>query len=733
MSLLKVDLTNCELEPIHIPGKIQSHGFLLATDKKGMIRFLSENSNDFIPDTFPQFLNQAIQDVGNLIDTSKKINWLNILEQNFADINPVSLNIGDELYNLIISESANYIIFEFEKAGSIPDSQLAKLITKSIPTILRGASLNALLKTTSEEVRRIIKYDRVMIYRFAEDGHGEVVAESKRIDLESWTGLHYPASDIPKQARELYKVNLTRLISNVDEEPAGIAALKGEPTDLDLTCSTLRAVSPMHIQYLKNMGVASSFSISLIYKKELWGLIACHSYSPRFINYQSREAAKLVGQILSATLEIRQDAEDIQLLSSLYSKVDELSVKLHSTNFIEDALFDGQRTILEMVHATGAALIYNKKITMAGVVPEMEDIQQLVTWISENSSEGFYETNNLGQAFPPAVIYKNTACGLLSITLSKELNEYIIWFKPEIIETIYWAGNPDKPVNVGEDNISKMSPRHSFAKWTQQVSGMSQPWTGEEVKAVMRLRAEVLGVINAKASAAGILHDMLKESYEQLDSFSYTISHDLKTPLTAIYGYAQLLESNEQIPPDNKIFIKRIINRSQVMNDMIKEVFEYSRIGRQVIEYKPINMGNLLREIVQDMGEVYSLVKSGITVGETPDLQGDPVMIWQVFSNVIGNAVKYSQHALHPTVTIEGKVEQQKIIYTIKDNGIGIPKKDINDIFILFRRMGNAGSIEGSGVGLAIVKKIVEKHEGEIRVESEEGMGSTFSLSFNLR
>lgn len=733
MSVVKVNLSNCDLEPIHIPGKIQSHGFLIATDNSGIIRFISENINDFIPGTFPQLLNKPILQLGNVIDSVGKVNWSKILEKNFADINPINLDINNEPFNLVFCESGSHILFEFEKEDLSSDSNSAKVISKSIPTILRESSVQSLLNTTSEEVRRIIQYDRVMIYRFAEDGHGEVVAESKNVDLESWMGLHYPASDIPKQARELYKLNLTRLISDVNDEPVAIAVLQGDSTDLDLTYSQLRAVSPIHIQYLKNMGVCSSFSISLICKKELWGLIACHNYSPRFINYESREDAKLVGQILSATLEIKYEAEDLQLLSSYYGIVDELSVNLHRDNLIEDALFEEQGNILNVVQATGAALIYDNKITTAGVVPEMEDIKELVTWISKSSSAGFYANAHLGQAFPQAEAYKKIACGILSVVLSKDLNEHIIWFKPEIIKTISWAGNPNKPVIAGEDDLLKISPRHSFEKWTQEVSGTSQPWYSEEIKSALRLRAEVLGVISAKASITRALNEKLKDAYDELDTFSYTISHDLKNPLTAIKGYAQLMESDAQIPVENKIFIKRIINRADILNDMINEVFEYSRIGRHDVQYKPVDMENILKDIVQDLSEVFPSVKAGIIIGETPNLEGDPVMIWQVFSNVIGNAVKYSQHALSPSIKIEGKVVQQKIIYSIKDNGIGIPQKDIDNIFILFMRMKNVGNIEGSGIGLAIVKKIVEKHEGNIWVESEEGKGSTFFLSFNQR
>ena len=733
MSLSKVNLTNCDNEPIHIPGKIQSHGFLFATDKNGIIRFLSENSNHFIPGTYPECLNQAIHHVGSVIDPSGKVNWTQILDQNFEDKNPVLLNIGNESFNMIISESGGYILFEFERAGALTTRHEAKLITKSIPIILSESPMQSLLAATSEEIKKIINYDRVMIYQFAEDGHGEVVAEARNPDLESWLGLHYPASDIPQQARELYKLNLIRLINDVNDKPAAIAAQKDEDTDLDLTYSQLRAVSPIHIQYLKNMGVASSFSISLIYKKELWGLIACHNYTPRFINYESREAAKIVGQVLSAALEIKQDSDDLQLLSSFYSKVDELSINLHSADLIEDALFDKQNNLLGVVQATGAALIYDKNITTAGTVPEIEDIKQLVTWISKNSSEDFYATSHLGQVYSQAESYNEIACGILSVTLSKELNEYIIWFKPEMIKNIHWAGNPDMPLVEGEGEILNISPRNSFEKWTKKVSGTSQPWVTEEIKSALRLRTKVMSVISDKASATRTLNDRLKDAYEELDTFSYTISHDLKTPITAIKAYAQLLEYDNNITTENKTLIRRIINRTDRMNDMINEVFEYSRIGRQEIRYKPVNMGNTLKEIVQDLGEVYPYVKQGIKILDTPTIKGDPVMIWQVFNNVIGNAVKYSQHATNPSIVIEGKEMEQQVIYTIKDNGIGIPPKDIDNIFLLFRRMANTGNIAGSGVGLAIVKKIVGKHGGNIWVESEEGNGSTFFLSFNLR
>ena len=228
-------------------------------------------------------------------------------------------------FYLIFSTVQELYLLEFEPVISDFSGDIQKMIGLSIADMLADKNLKHLLVNTAAQVKKIINYDRVMIYRFAQQGHGEVVAEAVNEKYSTWLGLHFPASDIPKQARELYKINLIRQIANVSTTPAAIAALANNPNPLDLTHAQLRAVSPMHIQYLKNMGVASSFSISLLCKNELWGLIACHSYAPRFIDYKSRESAKLIGQILSSALAFRQDYENQKINENYRNQVDKIA------------------------------------------------------------------------------------------------------------------------------------------------------------------------------------------------------------------------------------------------------------------------------------------------------------------------------------------------------------------------------------------------------------------------
>ena len=291
-----LDITNCDKEPIHIPGAVQSHGFLIAINRQsGLISYLSQNVQSITGIDAKNFLQKdpaILADEVHLESLEARFFLMTLGEKlrkggTFDYLNPILIQIKAITYNLIYHLSGDELIVEIEPEG-VNQLQLLDVIGDIISQTSRVSNLDTLLNTAASEIKQIIKYDRVMIYKFAPEGHGQVVAEEKNEDLNSFLGLWYPASDIPKQARELYKLNPTRLIVDVDTVTAPIITSASNKQPLDLTYSQLRAVSPMHIEYLKNMGVKSSFSISLISKGELWGLIACHNYSPKFINYQAR-------------------------------------------------------------------------------------------------------------------------------------------------------------------------------------------------------------------------------------------------------------------------------------------------------------------------------------------------------------------------------------------------------------------------------------------------------------
>jgi len=737
MNKFSVDLTNCDKEPIHIPGKIQSHGFLIAVNKKDLtISYISENAGNFFNEQAKNLLNKPLaivntyikqQDPGFNIEDLLK---LGIIRDNFDGISPHPVELAGNPFYLIISLSVNDWLLEFEPVTLQYDIQSS--IGRSASSMLQGKSVSALLNGAALEVKKLIDYDRIMIYRFLEDGHGEVVAEEKEPELEPFFGLHYPASDIPKQARELYKLNLTRLIADVNQLDAPIITYNGNDP-LDLTNGGLRAVSPIHIQYLKNMGVQSSFSISLISHGELWGLIACHNYSPKFIDYKAREGSKLIGQILSSALEYRQEEEEAEVVEHFKDTANVLSEHLNRDKYLIEAITGHKRTILDVTTASGVAIIFENELKTIGEVPADEDIQALAEWLKKTTDESIYYTHRLSEIYSPAKKYKEIASGILSCTLNKELGEMIIWFKPEQITTVNWAGNPDKPVSSAENGLLSLSPRKSFETWSQVVNNTSEKWRTEEISSVLRIREIIITDINKKANEIRLLNEKLQAAYDELDTFSYTISHDLRTPLTSIKTYTELLLKNKSIDDNGKKMLERILHGANKMNFLIKEILNLARVGRSDINFETVDMPLLLKEIAGEVWHAFKADKTELILGQLPDLKGDRTMIAQVFTNLIGNAVKYSSTVDRPRIEISAYVDGEETIYAVKDNGIGIDNRYYDRVFELFKRMDNVKDIEGTGVGLAIVKRVVERHNGRVWFDSNLNAGSTFYVALKNR
>ncbi|MDZ4793798.1 MAG: ATP-binding protein [Bacteroidota bacterium] len=740
MAEFKVDITNCDKEPIHILGKIQGHGFLIGVDGKDqLIHYISENTAAFINDDPAKYLGKHIDEIEARMKISNYRNKLKLsqiiilgLGNSFDSINPFYIELGGKPFNLIIKNAADIYLMEFEPCNKKEEFDVQKIIGRSISEILAESGLHAMLKTAAREIKKIILYDRVMIYQFGEDGHGEVVAEEKNSELEPFLGLHYPASDIPKQARELYKINLTRIIADVNMDCPAIISKRGQDTPLDLTHSVLRAVSPIHIQYLKNMGVAASFSISLLSNGELWGLVACHNYSPKFIDFKAREASKLIGQIISPALEYRAGEEDSEKFALLNQAVNTLIKFVEKESDIVRALTANTVTINDVCSGAGAVLVFDNTITSIGVTPNDDEVKEIVKWVIENTQDMVFYSHRLPAIYPAAEKYSYLASGLFACILSRELSEMMLFFKPEKKQTINWAGNPEKAVVAASDGSLQLSPRQSFDKWTEVVRHSSERWERGEIAALINLREQVIYQINRKANEIRQLNERLKLAYEELDTFSFTVSHDLRTPLSSIKGYAELLLStNESLDDNAKKILERINNCADKMAVLIKEILNYSTYTRSEIKLEKINMRRLTEDIKKEICQSLQPQNLEFIIGATPNISGDAVMIGQVFDNLLNNAVKYSSRSGKAVVKVEGYVLENETIYTIADNGIGIDIKYQNRVFELFKRMDNVKDFEGNGVGLAIVKRIMEKHKGRIWFESQLDKGTVFYVSFN--
>ena len=735
-----VDLTNCDREPIQWPGFIQSHGYLLALDPVTFtIWQASENLSLLTGQPIDQLVGQPVADLllGDLPGADlHELLTVAMRAGSPQAFNPYQVRINGHHWFTMLHLHDGALILELEPAGqnglSLPQFTL---ITQTMSDVQRSGNLADLLNRTVRKIKELTGFDRVMTYRFGEDWHGEVVAEAREEDLDPFLGLHYPASDIPRQARELYKVNLVRGIVDVREPRVAILPVNYGPLDrpLDLTYSGLRAVSPLHIEYLQNMGVRSSMSISLLYRGELWGLIACHHYSgPRFVDYPTREAAKLVSQILSTALEIRQDDEETAFSRQLQDHEQTLYQHMLADWDVVQGLTKHPVTALDLNTATGVALLFEGELHTLGDTPTDAEILPLIEWISTTTPEIVFQTHQLPNLYPPAELFRQKASGVLMLMLSREMNEYLLWFRPEQIQTVSWGGNPDKPVLTGDSGEVRLSPRKSFEKWTEQVRNKALPWRQVEVATALKLREDLLQLVSQKANQIRVLNEQLRLAYEELEAFSYTVSHDLRTPLSSIKSYTEIYleDHGNQMTEEAKGTFDKVIKATDRMNVLIRNVMQYSRMSRTDLTVEPLAMRPLLSQLRDELLAGENGRDITVQIGTTPDLQGDPTMMTQVFSNLLSNAVKYTRQVPKARVTVQGHENGHEIIYSVTDNGIGIDMKQAGKVFELFQRLDSATSYEGYGVGLAIVKRIMSRHRGKVWFESTPHQATTFYVSF---
>ncbi|QUL52313.1 diguanylate cyclase [Paenibacillus tritici] len=499
-----LDLDNCEKEPIHIPGLIQPHGVLLAVtqDTDNLIVQASLNT-DVLLGTAPEALLGT--PMANLVgqDQLDMLLERSVNAKETADLQYIVLQIevAGELQDFfcILHESEGLMIVELEPA-SIDQSDSANdfdWIRTFFGRLKQTANRLEASQAAAEQVKEMLGYDRVMIYEFDEQWNGKVIAEAKEEGLEPFLGHHYPASDIPKQARELYLRNWLRTIVDVNYVPVPILPvlqpLTGKP--LNLSLSILRSVSPLHIEYLQNMGVGATTTISLIQNNQLWGLITCHHHSPKYVPHRIRNLCNFLGAFFSSELYRRQQLDSYQTELELRTKamriVDIFTVNTSSTRVIEQ-LGEEEQTLLDLMEASGAAVCYQDKLMLYGATPSQEQVRELAGWLAGQAKDYTYCTSRLSLEYEPAKAYKNIASGVIYLALTPGDQNYMIWFRPEVVEIVDWAGDPAKAVIQEKDGM-RLSPRKSFEKWRQVVQSTSLPWREQHLNILPQLKSILRG------------------------------------------------------------------------------------------------------------------------------------------------------------------------------------------------------------------------------------------------
>jgi light-regulated signal transduction histidine kinase (bacteriophytochrome) len=446
-----VDISNCEREPIHVPCSIQPFGFLIAVSSDWLIARVSANAAEHTGVAGAEMLGrplsefftyEAIHTVRNRV---AMLRGADAVERLFA----VELIEGRPRYDLAVHFSGSSVVIEAEPAHD-DQIEVASLVRSMIGRLHATESMTGFMREGARQVRALTGFDRVMVYRFDAAGSGEVTAEALRPGVDSFLGLNYPASDIPAQARTLYLRNIFRVIADLDATPSPIEPrLNANGEALDQSLSILRSVSPIHIEYLKNMGVKASLSISIIVEGRLWGLFACHHYAPRLPSFAQRSAAELFGQMFSMMLESRERREAADYETGARAVADRLMAAVAQDNaLLGDAEWLGE-VIFDTIPADGVGVSLDGKVSLFGLTPSRADFLTLVGALNGLAASQVFTTDHIGALLPDARHYAHRAAGLLALPVSRSPRDYVVLFRSEKLRSVRWAGDQQKEIEYG--------------------------------------------------------------------------------------------------------------------------------------------------------------------------------------------------------------------------------------------------------------------------------------------
>jgi light-regulated signal transduction histidine kinase (bacteriophytochrome) len=716
MNLALPDLSQCADERIRVPGAIQPHGWMAVLSGSGQLVAWSQNWGD------ASRARDAVAAVG--LDIAA-------LEPGEGPAAVGRIVQDGTVLDAVAHRSGDRVIVEFERA--MPDSgtraPIYSLARNFLPQLQRAGCVLELAQLAAAEIKRLTGFGRTLVYCFDEEEHGEVLAEELDAGYDSYRGHRFPAADIPAQARELYRLNHIRLIPDANYAPVPLRSENPalDPGSLDLSLAALRSVSPIHLEYMRNMGTLASMSVSIVARGKLWGLISCHDHAPRNLSFEDRAACEHLGRLLSLQIEAKEDSAEVGLRLQLRQLTLEIVSHLADGDATLQRLVSEPVPLLRMARARGAAVVLNGQCWTVGQTPEPALIAQLAQWISGMGRETF-ACDRVPEAFPPAASQKALAAGVLALSISQVHQHLVLWFRPEQVQTIQWAGDPRKQRRQSDGRIH---PRHSFASWREQVQGRSAPWSQAEIAAAGELRHALIGIVLRRAEEMAEVANELGRVNKELEAFSYTVSHDLRAPMRHIAGYVDLVLDLEgkQLGERSTRYLTHVKEAAAYAGHLVDALLDFSRMGRSAVKPGVVQTQLLVEELVAEFSRQEARGIEWDVERPLPELWGDPFLLQVALRNLLGNAVKYTRTRPTPRIRIAPVADAQNQGLEISDNGVGFQQKYAAKLFGVFQRLHKSEEFEGTGIGLASVRRIVERHGGTVWARGEPDQGAVFGFT----
>lgn len=715
----QVGLNNCDREPIHIPGSIQPHGAMCALGPDDTIVVKSENLDAYFG--MEGVASQLEQELLKIQTTDG---------ERFA--------IQGELCGrrtAIITHRLNSLrVFEFEPCDERIDvPNIINLINQTSNRLSGVQTRQDAFEIVVKKVRELTGFDRVLAYVFDKEGHGEVVAAAVSDGVEDFLNLRFPSTDIPKQARRLYTLELTRQIVDVSYEPVPLSPQDNPFTKrpLNMMFCQLRSVSPIHVKYLKNMGVSASFSVSVVVNGQLHALIACHHYAPRRLDISVRQACELLGRMLAQFFASQEEQSRRQARSRQLAAQVELLCELGERDEV-NVMSKAWANAASFVEAESMIVKIGDDIKVHGEpLSDEEHIVQVGSRLAQETPQQIRATNNLGE-------YESQSPGGGLIVVPVPDMGWIGWYREPEDRLVQWAGDPK------HDATKDLNPRSSFALWQERVRGYGRAWEEEDIDMAEILRRGLY----ARFSEAHESEDSFERAMSQLREyvlyleentqalnrvnddlrqFAYAASHDLRAPLRTVRSFLPLIRKGieDQGQGDGMLgWLDYVENAADTLHRLQEGLWAFSRVNR-VTQTDEIELEPLFKNLIKSLAADYEGVS--VVMGDLPTIEGVLSQVETLFRNLLDNASKYRSPDRPLQIVIDAYKEKGEWVITVSDNGIGFPPSSSERIFDLFTRVHSRLSV-GDGLGLALCRRIAHHHNGWIRASSEPDLGSTFEV-----